>query len=293
MWRAPAFFLLQIIHSLVSASAAEFETGKVFRDCHECPELVIIPAGSFQMGTYDEMPSRANERPLHLVQISHALAVGRYPVTFDEWDTCVEDGGCGGYRPDHVGFRGPDEPGWYRGRHPVFRVNYQDIQSYLAWINQKTDGGYRLLSEAEWEYMARAGTTSVYHTGDALTLEQAKFRDRETNYASKSGNWRVKTVPVGSFPPNSFGIYDVHGGIRERVEDCFHLNYIGAPSDGSAWILGGDCSKRITRGGGWNDILRNQRISSRRPYPVSARSVSYGFRVARTLGKGTYGNRRD
>lgn len=264
------------------------EPGTVFQDCETCPEMVVIPPGSFMMGSEKnpvirDLAIMELERPVHVVTIKYSYAVGRYPVTFDEWDACVDDGGCDGYRPDHIGWRGHEEPGWGRGTRPVFRVNYVDIQPYLKWLNTKTGGGYRLLSEAEWEYMARAGTTTEYNTGDTITQKQAKFLDPETSYARKEGNWKIKMVPVGSFPPNAFGIYDTHGGIIERVQDCWHPNYDGAPTDGTAWIDGGDCDRRSTRGGGWNSKIRGLRIARRYGYPIQQRSVSYGFRVAKSL----------
>lgn len=264
--------------------------GTVFRDCEQCPEMVVVPPGSFMMGSGENsskvaksLLERGWEAPVHKVTINYAFAVGRYPITFDEWDACVEDGGCNGYTPNHIGFRGPDEPGWSRGRHPVFRTSYFDAQNYLTWINAKTSGGYRLLSEAEWEYMARAGTKTVFNTGDTITQKQAKFLDKETRYPNKKGNWKVKTVPVGIFPPNAFGVYDVHGGVFERVQDCWHPSYTGAPSDGSAWTKDSECEERVIRGGGWNVKIGQLRIAGRNGYPSHLRTVSGGFRIAKSL----------
>lgn len=274
--------------SLIGENENHLLPGNVFQDCSECPEMVVIPKGVFQMGS-TKNPAMKNqevaqsEQPVHSVVFEYTFAIGKYPITFTEWDACVEDGGCDGYRPDHKGWRGQNEPGWSRGQHPVFRVNYFDTQSYLKWINSKTGGGYRLLSEAEWEYAARAGTTTEYNTGDTLTQADAKFHDGETHFPTRKGNWKVKTVPVGLYAPNAFGVYDIHGGIAERLIDCWHPSYVGAPTDGSAWIADGDCSKRLTRGGGWNQRLKSERIAQRFGYPNGGRSVSYGFRIAKSI----------
>ena len=236
-----------------------------FRDCDECPEMAVVPAGSFTMGSpSDEKGRKDTEGPQHRVRIAKPFAVGRYEVTFAEWDACVAEGGCNGHRPG--------DKGWGRGRRPVINVSWKDAQSYVRWLSRKTGKRYRLLSEAEWEYAARAGTTGAFHTGPTISTHQA-------NYQSQ----RRRTVPVGSFPANGFGLHDVHGNVWEWVEDCWHENYGGAPSDGGAWASGGNCDRRVLRGGSWTDVPRVLRSAYRDWNAAGNRNNVFGFRVARTL----------
>ena len=244
--------------------------GERFSDCAECPELVVVPAGTFTMGSpsseavwFDEEGSQ------HRVTIPSPLAVGVYEVTFAEWDACVSAGGCGGYRPD--------DEGWGRGARPVVNVNWNDAQSYVRWLSSRTGASYRLLSESEWEYVARAGTRTRYWWGDSVGRNRA-------NCDGCGSRWdNEQTAPVGSFRSNAFGLHDVSGNVWEWVEDCSHRSYAGAPSDGSAWTSGGDCSLRVLRGGSWFNypgLLR----SAHRDWDRAGRRVSYvGFRVSRTL----------
>ena len=235
--------------------------GQRFRDCPECPEMVVVPAGSFLMGSPDAEEGRfEDEGPLHRVTFAAPFAVGIYEVTFDEWDACVASGGCGGHRPKDL---------WGRGRHPVIFVNWNDAQSYVRWLSDKTGKRYRLLSESEWEYVARAGTRTPFHTGSTISTGQANY----------NGN---KTVPVGSFPANAFGLYDVHGNVWEWVQDCWNGNYQGAPRDGSAWESG-NCPVRVLRGGSWYYEPGSLRSANRNGYYPGVRNGIGGFRVARTL----------
>ena len=197
------------------------------RDCPECPELVVVPAGRFMMG------SRSGgdvERPVHEVTIARPLAVGVKEVTFGEWGACVSGGGCGGYLPSDNGNR------------PVVSVSWKDAQAYVEWLSGKTGEEYRLLSESEWEYVARAGTRTEYWWGDEIGRNRANCRGCGSRWDGK------QTAPVGSFSANPFGLYDVHGNVREWVEDCWNGSYAGAPTDGSAWESG-NCSRRVVRGG--------------------------------------------
>ena len=199
------------------ASAAT--EGDVFRDCDVCPEMVVVPAGEFMMGSPPSEEGRGDdEGPVHRVTISEPFAVGVYEVTFEEWDACVSGGGCGGYRPE----------GWGRSSRPVINVSWDDAQAYVAWLSGKTGEAYRLLSESEWEYAARAGTTTRYHWGDDVGRNRANCVD---DYCGDS--WEF-TAPVGSFGANGFGLHDILGNVREWVEDCWNGSYAGAPSDGSA-----------------------------------------------------------
>jgi formylglycine-generating enzyme required for sulfatase activity len=195
-------------------------------------------------------------------------------VTFAEWDACVAAGGCNGHRPG--------DRGWGRGNRPVINVSWNDAKAYVAWLSRKTGKTYRLLSEAEWEYAARAGTTTPFSTGQTITTDQANFDGNSTYGGGRKGVFRQKTVEVGSFAPNPFGLYDMHGNVWEWVEDCWNDDYTGIPMDGSASIFG-DCNTRALRGGSWAGGPGFLRSASRGSDWANHRSDVYGFRVARTL----------
>ncbi|WP_206335840.1 formylglycine-generating enzyme family protein [Rhizorhabdus phycosphaerae] len=245
--------------------------GAAFADCRDCPEMVVIPPGEFVMGsTADERRTLGvlamfdrMEEPRHRVTIGYRYAVGRYAVTFDEWDACVADGGCNGYRAD--------DAGWGRGRRPVINVNFADAQAYASWLSRRTGQRYRLLSEAEWEYAGRAGTDTWYPFGNAIDPSRANY-----------GNHHDRTTPVGSYPPNRFGLHDMTANVAQWVEDCHHDDYVGAPLDGSAW-MGGPCTLRNVRGGGWSLSGWSVRVAQRIGDPPGARNDHLGFRVAREL----------
>jgi len=243
------------------AASARLGFSTPFRDCDVCPEMVIVPAGSFMMGS-DGSDADADEQPVHEVTIPDPLAVGRYEVTFLEFDACVSDGGCS---------HGPGDEGWGRGDRPVINVSWRDAQEYVRWLSRETGEGYRLLSESEWEYAARAGTTGAYHFGSEISTSRANFYENAD-----------RTVPVGSYPANSFGLHDVHGNVWEWVEDCWNDGYHGAPSGGSAWTSG-DCEHRVLRGGSWNVIPWSLRSANRVRDRPDIRYIINGFRVARTL----------
>ena len=238
--------------------------GSVFRDCGSCPELVVVPAGEYMMGSPPGEEYRDdNEGPVHRVVIPRPFAVGVYEVTFDEWDACVSAGGCS-HRPDDLG--------WGRGDRPVIKVNWHDAKAYVGWLSRETGETYRLLTEAEWEYVARAGTTTAYHFGSGISPGQANYNHNESG-----------TVPVGSYAANDFGLHDVHGNVGEWVEDCRHDDYVGAPTDGSAWMSGGDCYDRGLRGGPWSDSAEYLRSANRYWDVAEYREWNRGFRIARTL----------
>ena len=236
--------------------------GNTFRECAECPLMVEVPAGSYLMGSTDGV-YRINLVPQHRVTIGYRLAVGVYEVTFAQWDACVADGGCNGDRGNDYG--------WGRGARPVVGVNWNDVQTYVAWLSRKTGRRYRLLSESEWEYVARAGTTTTYNTGDTITSSQANF-----------GRNLEGTVDVGSYSANAFGLHDVHGNVWEWTQDCKNWDYHGAPEDGSAWETG-DCGNRVVRGGSWYTGLFDLRSDNRDAAPTDIGGGYFGFRVARTL----------
>ena len=246
-----------------------------YKDCSECPAIVEIPPGTFMMGSPDSESERNDdEGPVHRVTIPASFAVGKYEVTFDEWDACVAAGGC-----SHK----PGDEGWGRGRQPVMNVIWDDAQTYLVWLSNKTGKTYRLLSEAEWEYVARAGTTTPFHTGATISTSQANFNGNKTYNGSSKGKKRDRTVPVGSFGANQFGLHDVHGNVLEWVQDCWNANYKGAPVDGTSVWTTGDCSNRVLRGGSWIGLPWDLRSASRFRDGTDIRFNSVGFRVARTL----------
>ena len=250
------------------AERERMKPGREFRDCGECPEMVVVPAGDYKMGSRDGDGS-SDERPRHRVRLPQAFAVGKYEVTFEEWDACVAAGGCGGYRPN--------DRGWGRGRRPVINVSWADAKRYVEWLSGETREEYRLLSEAEWEYVTRAGARTDYWWGEEIGRGRANCNGCGSRWDGE------ETAPVGSFEANGFGLYDVHGNVWEWVEDCWHDSYSGAPTDGSAWTSGGDCGERVLRGGSWLDFPRNLRSANRNWYSTGYRDFTYGFRIARTL----------
>lgn len=243
----------------------ERQPGRRFKECAECPEMVVVPTGSFMMGSPSSEKGRdSDEGPQHRVRIAQPFAVGVHEVTFAEWDACVSAGGCNGY--------GPSDRSWGRGQHPVIYVSWNDAQAYVKWLSNKTGKRYRLLSEAEWEYVARAGTETPFHFGRTISTDQANY----------NRNYRAQTVEAGSFPSNGYGLHDVHGNVDEWVQDCWNDSYLGAPTDGSAWTSG-DCSGRVLRGGSWDSKYRNLHLADRDWGPTNNRSIRTGFRVARTF----------
>jgi formylglycine-generating enzyme required for sulfatase activity len=242
-----------------------------FKDHEHGPDMVVVPAGEFLMGSTDV----AGEQPVHKVVISSPFAVGKFAVTFAEWDACVADGGCNGYKPD--------DNEWRRHRRPVINVSWHDAKLYIDWLNAKTGKAYRLLSEAEREYVTRAGTTTPFWWGPEITPKQANYNGTHTYNGSTEGEYRGKTVPVDSFEPNPWGLFNVHGNVFEWCEDIWHDTYSYAPTDGSAWLQGVDDHRRVVRGGSWLSYPQGLRASSRYWDFTGYRSANFGFRLARTL----------
>jgi formylglycine-generating enzyme required for sulfatase activity len=231
------------------------------RDCPQCPEMVLIQAGTFEMGSSEMFDFEA---PVHQVSIRKAFYIGRREVTFEEWDACFVEGGCK---------QKPDDRGLGRARRPVTDLDWDDTKSYLAWLSQKTGRTYRLPSESEWEYAARAGTTTTYPWGRTVEKDKA-------NCLGCTSDPVKKAIDTGSFPPNAFGIYDMAGNAAEWVEDCWSDNYRGAPIDGSAWIKP-QCRERVLRGGSFNNDPRYLRSAARFKYDHDVRFYTNGFRVVR------------
>ncbi len=245
--------------------------GRKFRDCAECPEMVVVPSGSFLMGSPDGESGRDDdESPRHRVVFGYRFAVGVNEVTFAEWDACANAGGCAEYRPD--------DEGWGRGNRPVMHVNWGHVQSYVRWLSQRTGERYRLLSESEWEYVARAGTTTRYNWGNEIGHNRA-------NCDGCGSRWDdEKTAPAGSFSANAWGLYDVYGNVWEWVQDCWNDSYTGAPADGSAWESG-NCEMRVFRGGSCHVEPGSLRSAERLRLGSNSRYKDLGFRVARTIEK--------
>ncbi len=246
--------------------------GTGFKDCDACPEMVIVPAGSFEMGS-DERPE---EGVVHTVSIAKPFAVGKFEVTFRQWETCIENGGCAEYRPS--------DEGWGRHGQPVVNVSWRYAQSYVWWLKRKTGRNYRLLSESEWEYVSRAGSKTRFWWGDEPGSGYANCQECGSAWDGK------QAAPVGSFEPNAFGIYDTAGNVWEWVEDChpnlgaLHrapgLGYDGAPVDGAPMLKGSACHLRVLRGGSWRNAPWHIRSANRSYAAQGYLNHSIGFRVA-------------
>ncbi len=254
-----------------------FKAGEEFRDTlksgGEGPSMMVVPAGEFLMGSPPSEPERRKyEGPQHRVLIEKPFAIGKYEVTFEEYDAFAQA----------TGRAKPDDLGWGRDQRPVINVRWEDVTAYANWLSEQTGKSYRLPSEAEWEYAARAGTLTPFHTGEQITTEQANFDGNSTYNGSAKGEYRGKTVAVGSFPANAFGLHDMHGNVWEWVQDCWHDNYEGAPDDGAAWESG-DCAGRSLRGGSWYSKPGAVRSAVRFRYGPTYRYYDRGFRLARTL----------
>jgi formylglycine-generating enzyme required for sulfatase activity len=238
------------------------EPGWTFRDCPTCPEMVVVPEGNFMMGSNE---GDFDEKPVHEVTIAKPIAVGKFEVTWEEWETCVAEGTCDNGPVTESG----GDNGWGKGRRPVIEVSWHDAQTFVAWLNSKVSGDpYRLLSEAEWEYAARAGTTTTYHWG--------------TEFDASKANDGNKLVPVGQYGPNDFGLHDMHGNALEWVQDCYNDSYEGAPTDGGSVSESPDC-QRVLRSGAWSYGPRVLRAADRYEIPPGDRVNILGFRVAKTL----------
>ncbi len=259
--------------SVLTAQAERMlKPGETFSECVKtdgdyskyCPQMVVVPAGKFTMGSSATEKDRYDdEGPQQEVTIARPFAVSKFELTFDQWDTCVQYGGC-----TRLGSPFGD------GKQPAINMSWDDAQEYVKWLSGLTGQSYRLLTEAEWEYAARAGSAGPYSfEGDASVLGE---------YAWYSENSGSRTHPVGEKRPNAFGLYDMHGNVWEWVEDCYHDRYNGAPTDGAAWTEG-DCSRRVVRGGSWFGNPRYLRSAGRLRVATAYRLNYLGFRVGRTL----------
>jgi formylglycine-generating enzyme required for sulfatase activity len=263
------YMLAHVRPYVLSAAAEQALTPlETFHECDKnCPEMVVVPAGHFTMGSPDtEVGRYDDENPQHPVTIAKPFAVSKFVVTFAEWDTCASVGGC----PQ------ASDSGFGRGTRPAINISWDDAEKYVAWLSTMTGKPYRLLTEAEWEYAARAGTTTAYFWGDEIGVNNANCHGCGSQWDNR------ETAPVGSFKQNAFDLFDMHGNVWEWVQDCYHLDYNGAPQDGAPWLTA-DCSRRVRRGGAWGYIPRILRSADRGGDSPVNRSAFVGFRIARTL----------
>ena len=267
------------------ASPATPAPGTSFRDMlsagGEGPEMVVIPAGRFMMGSVS-VDRNDNEQPVHEVVIARPFTLSKYEITFEDYDRFTY--------PNKV-----NDEGWGRGRRPVINVSWDDATEYAAWLSEQTGKRYRLPTEAEWEYAARAGSTTKYHFGNSesklcrygnhadksLGLSQSNIPSFWNNM-SCSDSVGVGTAAVGSYQPNVFGLYDMHGNVYEWVQDCRNDSYAGAPGDGSAWTSG-ICRERVIRSGSWSNLPVHLLSASRHTYVHSIRNKFIGLRLAQDL----------
>ena len=309
----PTMWLLLVCLAGAAADAkpappVDFAVGTVFRDCDGRPEMIIVPAGTFILGSPPSEPGRRDdEGPQVEIRIARPFAVGRYEVTRRQYQAFLREtghpvrGNCmidrrkpGSWALDaETNFHDPGFP--QTGDHPAACVSWNDARAYLGWLNEKAGGGYRLLTEAEWEYVARAGTTTAYPWGPSIHDGCSHMNGFDKVIAGKKGDLYkgeaisfancsdgfLNTSPVGSYAANAFGIHDLTGNLAEWVEDCSTQTYASMKSDGAP--VGGDCSKRMVRGGSWGTQPRQLRSAERIRYNPTDLDDSIGIRVAKTL----------
>ncbi len=254
-------------------------SGKTFRDCSECPLMVVIPAGAFWQGSAEASKFAVSiEKPRRRVTIAEPFAMGVHEITMAEWDSCHADGGCETQ---------PADNGWGRGERPVMMVSWSDAQQYASWLSKKTGQAYSLPSESQWEYVARAGEEGEWPGGEAaLVCAYANIAGEETRFEWRhrecSDSSAFETLPVGSLKGNAFGVYDGIGNVAEWTLDCMNLSYLEAPSDGSAWSAG-MCSSHMTRGGSWFTGSKESRLGARFNLKNGDRNDFTGFRLVRKV----------
>lgn len=299
-WRGSAFIVAATalaVSTVCMAAPLAVSTapksGDSFRDCAACPEMVVIPAGSFVMGSPESEAMRDPDEGQHRVSFAQPFAVSKFPITWDEWQACVSDNVCAG-RDVEVSLRTGLDGKWIkdyvdhgRGRHPVVGVSWYDALVFSGWLNRKAGAEeYRLVTEAEFEYAARAGTTSAFTWGETPDHDYANFGKDEGLGGATGGRdiWLNSTSPVGSFPPNAFGLYDMLGNVYQWVEDCYEAKAALLPTDGTA-VKSGNCAVRVMRSTSFMSNPHTLRSANRAgQYPPSLRGRNYlGFRVAKTL----------
>lgn len=262
------YFVLALIGLVLGASAAEADTlppGHAFQECPHCPTVVVIPAGSFVMGS-DEAPE---QKPPVQVTIPRSFALATTETTFDQWEACVAAGGCA---------RTPDEHGWGRGKQPVINVGWDEANDYARWLSRQTGAVYRLPTEAEWEYAARAGAATAFWWGDDVGEDRVNCRTCNARWGGK------RSAPVASFPANPFGLHDLNGNVWEWVADCWVGDHKAAPTDGSPMPdPAAGCKERVAKGGAWYYYPLQSHPSARARHLAKQWSYTVGFRVLREL----------
>lgn len=293
----PLIIIVVLTMTLVSSACSNsaHRAGSIFRDCPTCPEMVIIPSGRFVMGSPATEKSREQDEGQHTVTIGYSFAVSKAPITWDQWDECVRDRGCDGpsveaaLRLDRDGKPIQNYAGHVRGNHPVVGISWRDAQDFIRWLNRKTGKEkYRLLSESEFEYAARAGSATVYGWGNEPSHEYANYgKDEAQGLGGKiegRDKWEDSTSPGCSFPTNAFGLCDMYGNVYQWVEDCYEPNSARLPADGSA-VENGNCAVRGFRSNSFMSSENTMRSANRAyQYAPDTRGRIYlGFRVAKTL----------
>lgn len=276
---APKSEPIEIARSAPAAASALGGGRHFFQECEQCPVMAVVPAGAGMIGSPADEPGRTpSEGPLTKVAFAQPFAVSRTEITFDEWFACVAEGGCGAFRPGDYG--------WGTGHRPVINVSWNDAKAYVDWLSRKTGATYRLLSESEWEYAARGcaercGQTAFWF-GNSITPDQANYDWRYSYEGSPKAQALRKTVDATTGSMNAFGLLNVHGNVREWVEDCWNETLAGLPADGTP-RHSGDCRTRVVRGGSWADDPKDIRSAARTWDTANDRRAEIGFRVARTL----------
>lgn len=268
--------LLAFAFAAGSSAAGQAAPFKTFKDCAACPAMIALPGGRYMMGAAPDEPwaDSREEGPRHEVTI-RGFALAATEITFEEWDACVADGGCDGYTP-------ADE-GWGRGARPVIHVSLKDAETFAAWLNSKVEGSpYRLPSEAEWEYAARAGADTPFWFGARITPQDANYNTKASYGRGPKARPLWRTAPAKTYKPNPWGFYEMTGNVWEWTSDCWHWSYEGAPSDGSRRATG-DCKEAPMRGGSWDERPHHLRSANRFYLPIDRRRSELGFRIARDL----------
>lgn len=263
-----------VLASLPEDVTARIQLGNYFTDCDKCPEMAALPAGSFRMGSPPSEQTRTEaEGPVRDISLAQPFAISTREVTFDQWQACVDEGGCRGYAPYDMG--------WGRGNRPVTNVSFEDATAYAAWLSAKSGNEYRLPSEAEWEFAARAGGVTAFSFGAGISSDKANYNGNYA-YLGEKGEFRGRTTPVASFAPNNFGLYDMHGNVWEWTADCWTPNHSSIPVNGVP-VTNTSCTARVIKGGAWNTGGWRLRAAHRLDKANGARENDIGFRVARAV----------